>query len=188
MKGIDAIIMILKPYSIILLCCSFLISCHAPLHSSKVIQLKKKKTATENLHINKEVSEANKIVFLTFAITETDSTTGDCEIKWVNTSYKDGTLKKTILETIENPQPSNIYYQLLENNSPSNNLYNEIPNPLMMVYEYPADANGFGKTTVKNKSGTLIIRFQLTPNLAHFYFYKSTLGSNTLKKIYHAVL
>ncbi len=141
----------------------------------------------EQLNLEKNTNLINRIAFLTFEITMTDSIADLYTISLKKSIFADGLLKKSEAGIGISPEPNYLYYQLTKENKQGDS-FEKVQNPLFMIYEYPGDNGSLNKQAVRKKSGEFVIRFQYEKALKFISFFKPSTNSKSLKKIYHASL
>lgn len=146
-------------------------------------------TTVEKLNLNSTGAAINKIAFLTFRITATDTLKDLFDIKLINTHFAEGLLKKNVVATETVIEPYYLYYQVYrEDKKRQDKHFERVINPLSKVLEYSSEDGKLAKKTVYNNSGELVIRFQYDQNLKSLKIFKPDQRSLALKPIYHAIL
>ena len=143
---------------------------------------------TANLpHLNLNLKENNKIVFLTFNMLLVDSIKDTYSFSLVNKISSEGNLKKNLYED-ELMIEKNYLYIKFSNGEGQESNWLKVEDPLSMLYEYPASENNdLGKTVVNKKKGELSFRFQSDSSYNLISIYKPA-TNNQLKKIYYAAM
>ncbi len=164
----------------LLLAVTILVACNG---SKKVATQEIGETA-EQLDIFKNEKAANKIVFLTFDITEVDSAKEEYSLKLVNKIFAEGTLKKSSYSSVEEIEKNYLYCELIGADGKRIEMI-KTEDPLRTVYEFPGDGGSFGKTEIKKRKGQFTIRFQNSSDIKYLSVFKA---GDQLKKIYYAAL
>jgi hypothetical protein len=169
-------------FGLLLLTTGLLVCCHAPLKSQD-----RSFKPNEDLNLNRNGEALDKIAFLTFEVTLTDSVKDEYQFKLVKTFFTNGSLKKGIATANEVKEPRYLYYQI-DGGSAKQEDYSKVPDPLKMVYEFPGENGALNKKTFVNKKGELIIRFQYEKTTKAISIFKMEPNTLTLKKVYNATL
>ena len=172
----------LKYYFISLLISSAVsIGCNS---SNKLINTAKTDTIS---HLNLNIKENNKIVFLTFDMSLIDSTKDRYSFTLINKIISEGILKKHLFKE-EKSIEKNYLYISFSNQGGQESDWIKVNDPLNMLYEYPtSENNDLGKSVISQNKGILTFRFQADSNFNFISIYKPT-ADLKLKKIYYASL
>ncbi|MCY7422154.1 MAG: hypothetical protein LH478_10490 [Chitinophagaceae bacterium] len=140
----------------------------------------------ENLQLNAGNQALNKIVFLTFEVTLTDSAHEEYAFRLINKTFSSGTLKKGRQGKGETNDRGFLYYTLDENNTKP--IFAKVPDPLEMQLEYPGENQSMEKKTFYRKKGEVTLRFQFEKSSKTISIFKVAQHSQALKKVYYATL
>ena len=149
------------------------------------IQRQLKDPPVEKLNISNGENAANKILFLTLRMTLADSVKDTYEFTVIKSIFAEGILNKNSFKEDINIEPFILYCEITDDSKKRVDLV-KVQNPLLKLYEYSPDKETQGKILVKNNSGELYLRFQLTKDAKYLTIYKPQPDFRTLKKIYYA--
>lgn len=139
----------------------------------------------ENLNISKGESAGNKILFITFRMTLTDSVKDTYKFTVINTVFAEGILNKNSFNSDIAAEPYNLYCEISDENKKRLDLL-KVQNPLLKVFEYSPDKKTLEKKLFTSNTGELYLRFQFTKNSKYLTIYKPQPNLQILKKIYYA--
>ncbi len=146
------------------------------------------KLPVEKIDLKASETAGDKIVFLTFRITITDSLNDQYDIKLINKIIADGSLKKNAFSKETVIEPNYLYYQVTGGDTKGNDKHFErVENPLARTFEYTSEDGKLAKKTIKTSTGELAIRFQYDQNSKSISIFKPDQQSAKLKPIYHAI-
>jgi len=139
----------------------------------------------EKLNVTKGENTGNKILFITFRMTLTDSIKDTYKFTVVNTIFGEGILNKNSFNSDIPAEPFNLYCEISDENKKRVDLV-KVQNPLLKVFEYSPDKKTLEKKLFTSNTGELYLRFQLNKNSKYLTIYKPQPDLRTLKKIYYA--
>ncbi len=179
--------MLVKARFIPLLIMGLVVGCH-PANKLKKSNKDDLAEPLNVLHEIKDKTAGSKIVFLTFEITETDSTKEAYNFRLINKIFSNGTLKKSPFPSIPAYEQNHFYCELSSADNQRIGLI-KTDDPLNRVFEFPGEEKDLGKQVIRRPSGQFTIRFQFDKNIKFLSIFKlSNNNPKLLKKIYYAAL
>ena len=139
----------------------------------------------EKLNVSNKENAENKIVFLTFQMTLTDSVKDTYTFTVTNTIFAEGILNKKSFNSDIPIEPYYLYCEITDDSKKRVDMI-KVQNPLTKVFEYSPDKVALEKKLFTSNTGELYIRFQFNKNSKYLTIYKPQSDLQTLKKIYYA--
>lgn len=140
---------------------------------------------TEKLNLSSPETAENKILFLTLAITLTDSIRDTYKVTQVNATFANGVLHKNSFREDTPIEPYHLYCEITDDSKKRVDLI-KVRNPLLQVFEYSPDKEKLEKKLFSSRTGNIYLRFQFSKASKYLTIYKPHSDLRTLKKIYHA--
>jgi hypothetical protein len=143
----------------------------------------------EKTNINQDGQATNKIAFLNFDISLTDSLHNIYSCKLASYVLREGSLRKQRFPPEVVTEPYHIYAEILDNKGTVLNTI-AFDDPLNQWVEAPGDDEGktMASTVIRKKTGKILIRFQYTPDTRYIRIRLPGKDSRLLKPIYYAQL
>lgn len=174
----------MRPYLLsILLCAAVWAGCKGP------VTVAGWKGPVEKTMINQGGQAVNKIAFLEFEVSLTDSLRNTYSCKLASYFLQEGSLRKQRFPAEVVAEPYHIYAEILDNKGiVLNTIASE--DPLHQWVEAPGDDEGktMASAVIRRKAGKILVRFQYTPNSRYIRIRLPGSDSQLLKPIYYAQL